>query len=98
MINYIIETTKKTRRFSFDIILFLFGLSLLLTGLYVDISNPAQLLLFKVVTISAGVIHGHIAGKLIFPKVDWELPLSKASAYGRIAIYVVVILGYTFGG
>ena len=98
MINYIISNLKETKRFSFDIALFVLGLAILLTGMYVDISNPAQLLLFKMVAISAGIIHGHIAGKLIFPRVDWELPLLKASAYGRIAIYITVILGYTFGG
>lgn len=86
------------KRIGFDMVLFVIGVLLLLSGTYIDSTAPSQLLLFKAVTVSAGILHAHIAGKLLFPKVNWTDTLTTSGEYVRIAFYIVVPLAYTFGG
>jgi hypothetical protein len=85
-------------RYIFDLILLVGGVFLLLTGSYADLTSPIQLLVFKVVAISAGVLHAHLAGKLLFPTVDWETTTLSGAAYARIGFYGILPIAYTFAG
>lgn len=86
------------KRYGFDLALLAIGVLLLISGAYLDVTSPAQLLLFKAITVSAGVLHAHVAGKLIFPKVNWNSATMFASTYARIAFYITIPIAYTFGG
>ena len=91
----IIDWIKRT---GFDFALLFVGIVLLAVGAYLDTSAPLQLLLFKAVTVSAGILHAHVAGKMLFPKVDWTDVLTTSGEYARIALYVVIPIVYAFGG
>lgn len=86
------------KRIGFDFTLLIAGVVLLAIGAYLDTSAPLQLLLFKAVTVSAGILHAHAAGKMLFPKVDWTDTLTTSGEYVRIAFYMVIPLVYAFGG
>jgi|GEM_PF-6331752 len=86
------------KRYVFDLVLLVVGILALITGAYLDVTSPAQLLLFKAITVSAGILHAHVAGKLIFPKVNWDSTVMPAGTYARIAFYIIVPIAYTFGG
>ena len=93
-----VKMFEKLKRYSFDLALFSLGIVLLLSGAYAEAENPAQLLLFKAVSVSAAIIHAHFAGKLLFPVVDWEATTLAGKHYARISLYFVVTIAYTFGG
>jgi hypothetical protein len=86
------------KRYALELTLLLIGTALLLTGIYTQAEAPAQLLLFKVIAVSAGLLHAHIAGKMLFPTVDWTATTLQANTYARIALYTVVPIAYTFAG
>jgi len=89
---------EQLKRYSLDLMLFSFGVVLLLSGSYADLESPAQLLLFKAVAVSAAVIHAHLVGKMMFPAVDWEATTLAGKHYARISLYFVIVVAYTFGG
>ena len=99
LINSMITISyKHFSRYAFDLLLLSGGVFLLITGSYVDLTSPIQLLIFKMVAISAGLLHAHLAGKMLFPSVDWDSTILAGKHYARIGLYIIVPLSYTFAG
>lgn len=86
------------KRISIDIILLLATLSLFALHDYGNLPSPLQLLVFKAMLISAGILHSHIARKLLFPKLDWSVTKLTGGHYVTIAFYVIIIYAYATGG
>ena len=86
------------RRYLLELILVTISLFLLISGTYIDLQAPVQVMVFKVLSVSIGLLHAHIAGKLLFPAVDWTATTMGANTYVRIALYVVVPFAYAIGG
>jgi len=54
------------------------------------------LILFLILLASLGALFGHILGKGIFGKVDWQTAkIWNANAFGRILFYVLSIYLFT---
>jgi hypothetical protein len=63
-----------------------------------DTQGAGQMFLFKALLVSAGFLHAHIIRKLAFPYIDFNKTKDAQQKWLVIAIYVVVILGWTRGG
>lgn len=57
-----------------------------------------QLILFKGLLVSAGVIHAHIIRKLMFPYIDFNATKDRMQKLMVIVIYAVVIFAWSRGG
>jgi len=71
---------------------------LFLTGTYLSLPAPLQLVFLKVILVSMAFIHAHIVGKLAFPKVDWEWEACSQVMIVRVALYLVFVYAYAVGG
>lgn len=69
-----------------------------LTGTYMILPAPLQLIILKVVLVSSAFLHAHIVGKLAFPKVDWEWDHCSPAMVVRVALYVIFVYAYAVGG
>jgi len=63
-----------------------------------DTQGAGQMFLFKAMLVSAGFLHAHIIRKLAFPYIDFNKSKDVMQKLLVIAIYVVVIMGWTRGG
>ena len=88
------------KRVSLDVVLLVVIGMAFFDGLYGNLSNPVQLLMLKVILVSGGLLHAHWMGKLVLPKVDWNLPLSsqKGAYYARVSLYIILPICYSLGG
>lgn len=86
------------KRISLDIILLVCTLALFILHEYAHLPSPLQLLAFKAMLVSAGILHAHIARKLLFPKLNWTSIKLTGGHYVAIAFYVVIIYAYAIGG
>jgi len=74
---------------------------LFLTHGYEGVPNATQLVLLKINLVSMGLLHAHVAGKLIFKgKLDWQVPweMSSTAHLIRGALYVTIPFMYAIGG
>jgi hypothetical protein len=86
------------KRVLFDLILIVLVFAIFGTHTYEILPPPIQLVALKALLVSAGVLHAHIVRKLLFPKIDWETDIHKGKIYAAIAFYVIIPIGYAFGG
>ncbi len=87
------------RRVIFDICLFLFIILMFQVGVYKFFNPDVGVLIYKAMLVSAGILHGHIAGKVIFGSIDWSSNyLFVPKVIGRIVFYVLCIFAYSRGG
>jgi nitrogen fixation-related uncharacterized protein len=86
------------KRYSLELLILTTVLWFFLTGSYDDINAPTQTILLKLFSISVGVLHAHIAGKLLFPTVDWDATTLAGKHYARIALYTILPFAYAFAG
>ena len=86
------------KRIFIDIILFLATLLLFVLHNYITLPAPLQLLAFKAMLVSAGILHAHIARKLLFPRVNWSEFKMTGLHYVTIAFYIIIIYAYSIGG
>ena len=64
---------------------------------YFDLPNVLNLAVYKMLLVSLGIIHAHVARKLLFPRLDWSKQITGGH-YVAIAFYVVIPICYAFGG
>ena len=86
------------KRVIVDIILFLGIVLAFAFQAYTGVPAPLQLVLLKMMLVSAGLLHAHIARKLLFPKVDWKNVKFTPSNTIAIAFYIIIPLCYAFAG
>jgi hypothetical protein len=86
------------KRIYFELALFILN-GLALFGFHDLIENPAlQLISFKMLLINAGLLHGHMARKLIFPYIDFGKEQDTVRKVMIVAVYVIIIFAYASGG
>lgn len=62
-------------------------------------SNPAlQLLCFKSLLVSAGVLHATITRKIVFPYIDFNNEVDIWKKILIISLYIIIIFCYASGG
>jgi len=81
-----------------DIALFVLIVCFFAIHQYTHIPPPLQLLSLKAMLVSAGILHAHIARKLLFPKVNWDNIKLTGGLYVAIVFYIVIIYAYAMGG
>lgn len=86
------------KRISLDVILFLATLGLFAIHQYASLPAPLQLLALKAMLVSGGILHAHIARKLIFPKVDWTSEKITGNIIAALIFYIIIIYAYAIGG
>lgn len=85
------------KRIGSEFILSILILGVFLSGAYLLLPSPIQLVVVKVLLVSVGVLHAHLAGKLLFPTVDWKGEFRPAH-FVRMVLYAIIPLCYAFGG
>lgn len=113
IINFFAGLGKQLKRIGFDILLFvlLLGFASFLYVPTVDIdtgkivfaprftlSPIIDLIITKAILVSAGVVHGHITRKLVFPKVDWSDIRMTPDKIAVLLFYAMFIFAYARGG
>lgn len=99
MKEFFSTAAKQVARVSHELILSGALLFLYLSGSYAAYSPAIQVIMLKATLTSLGFIHAHAAGKIAFPKVNWEKDdVDKIEKYLRIALYCVFIHSYAMGG
>jgi hypothetical protein len=97
------QAVTQLKRVWIELVLLCLILLFFWTGAYVKSPPPIELMALKLGLVSGGILHGHIAGKLFFPKVYWTAGVGEVESDPfhkllRIALYVVCVLGWTMGG
>ena len=95
--TYIVTMVVGFKRVAFDVSLFSAVVALFISGGYNNFPAPLALVSLKMILISAGILHAHIARKVIFPKVIWDGAFTPAVVVS-IVFYFVIPLCYAFGG
>ena len=97
---YFGEFLGGSKRVGFDLVIFAFVVFVFFNGLYESLSNPLQLLLLKIVLISAGALHAHYMGKFFFSKINWDLKITeqKGAYFARVGLYIIIPICYSIGG
>lgn len=88
---------KESLRVLFDLLLIAIVMGIFMAGSYLLLPAPLQLIMVKVILVSGGLAHGHVSGKAMFPKVDWEGTWAPAHV-ARLVIYATVVTAYSLGG
>lgn len=57
-----------------------------------------SLFITKFILVSAAIIHAHLSRKLLFPYIDFGKEKDWSNNVMIIALYVVIIFGWTRGG
>jgi len=70
----------------------------LYTGVHEKLPPSLQLVFFKLVLVSMALVHAHIAGKLMFGRVEWQDDNFTPKKVLRISLYIVVVVAYSMGG
>lgn len=60
------------RRIGLDMIITIILTILFLTNFHEKLPTSMQLVAYKMMLISLGLVHAHISRKLIFGKIDWQ--------------------------
>lgn len=92
---------EQLKRLSLESLISIGIVTALVMGFYNYLPNPLQLVLFKILLISFGVLHAHFMGKLIIhTKIDWSQKLEeqKGAFYARIGFYIIIPICYALGG
>jgi len=85
------------KRIIIDLCIFTAIVLLLVFKEYLIFAAPLQLVLLKMLLVSAGILHAHITRKILFPRVNWTNEF-KPNTIVAISFYIVVPLCYAFGG
>lgn len=90
---------REIKRVSFELFMWVVLFMLLKDQALMDKFTPVvQLLLFKAILVNMGVLHAHLARKLLFPKIDWSTDDAKFNKIVAITFYIMFIFAYTRGG
>ncbi len=89
---------QQAQRIGLDTVLTIAVVAIFLAGGAAFLPAPLGLICLKILMVAMGFVHAHLTGKLAFPKVDWEAEGQTAVKAVRIALYVVMIYGYSTGG
>lgn len=67
---------------------------------YLNIPNPIQLAALKMLLVSVGLLHAHIARKILFPtvRVDWNSSNMTNGTKIVILMYIAIPYFYSIGG
>lgn len=96
--NVFAKIPYNLKRIYFEIILFVMN-GIALFGFKDVITNPAlQLVSFKMLLINAGILHSHIARKLLFPYIDFGQEKDAVRKIMIVSLYVIIIYAYASGG
>lgn len=93
------EGAIQVSRIAHELALSGFLMFIYFSGSYIQLAPTLQTIMLKVTLTSLGFIHAHIAGKIAFPKINWERDdVDKMEKILRIVIYAVFVHAYSVGG
>lgn len=99
IIEKIKKVTTQISRILPDIWIFGFIVIALMFGFYKFLPNPLQVLMSKVLLVSAGFLHAHITRKIAFTEVDWDRQGGQdMKKLLVIVLYAMFIYAYAQGG
>lgn len=83
----------------FEALLALMCLAIIMLQVFGEGYSFAELMVSKMAQVNFGLIHGYIAGRIFFGKVDWEHTLNfTPQNVGRKVLYAVIVYSYAVGG
>lgn len=99
----IMEFLRKFKRVGFDalalLVITLFMIFVPTNFLPVEAKfGLVSIAITKFILVSAAIIHAHITRKLLFPYIDFSSEKELSNNLMIIAIYVIIIFGWTRGG
>lgn len=97
-IDFICHKMPLVGRIYHELIAFLI-VAVALFGFKDYITSPAlQLLCFKFLLISAGVLHATITRKVLFSYIEFSTEVDNVKKWFVVALYVIIIYAYSNGG
>jgi len=64
------------KRIGLDMIIVIILAIMFLTNFHEKLPTSMQLVTYKIMLISLGLVHAHISRKLIFGKINWQEPFN----------------------
>lgn len=89
---------NKIKRIAVDLLLLMLIVAVFAFRLYEILPAPLQLIALKILLVSAGIIHAHIARKLLFETIVWNATTLTGGHYVAIAFYITIPICYAISG
>jgi len=89
---------KEFRRLWFVMVLTVVLVSVFISGVYESLPPVIQLVLSKLLLVTAGVIVAHVLRKFLFPKIDWDNDKNWQLTIAVVAFYLIIIYCFAMGG
>jgi hypothetical protein len=92
------KLVEQFKKIGFDAAIFVVLLTIFFLKGYDALPIALQLVALKALLVSTGILHAHIARKLIFPKIDWGENILRGKTYVAIAFYIIIPWCYAISG
>lgn len=92
------KLVEQFKKIGFDIVIFAILITIFFLKGYDALPIALQLVALKALLVSTGIVHAHIARKLLFPKIDWEENKLRGKTYVAIAFYIIIPWCYAISG
>lgn len=89
---------KEFKRMWFVIIMTVILVSVFVSGVYENFPPVLQLVLSKLLLVTAGVIVAHILRKFLFPPIEWDNDKNWQLTIAVVAFYMIIIYCFAMGG
>lgn len=89
---------KEFKRMWFVIVVTIMLVSMFISGVYESLPPVIQLVLSKLLLVTAGVIVAHILRKFLFPPIEWNNDKNWQLTVAVVAFYMIIIYCFAMGG
>lgn len=89
---------KEFRRLWFVMVLTVILVSVFVSGVYESLPPVIQLVLSKLLLVTAGVIVAHVLRKFLFPPIEWNNDKNWQLTVAVVAFYMIIIYCFAMGG
>lgn len=89
---------EEFKRLWFVMVLTVILLSVFISGVYENFPPVIQLVLSKLLLVTAGVIVAHVLRKFLFPPIEWNNDKNWQLTVAVVAFYMIIIYCFAMGG
>ncbi|MFY9141455.1 hypothetical protein [Sulfuricurvum sp.] len=89
---------KEFKRMWFVMVVTIILISVFISGVYESLPPVIQLVLSKLLLVTAGVIAAHILRKFLFPPIVWTDDNNWQLTVAVVAFYMIIIYCFAMGG
>lgn len=89
---------KEFKRMWFVMIMTIILVIVFVSGVYENFPPVLQLVLSKLLLVTAGVIVAHVLRKFLFPPIEWGNDKNWQLTVAVVAFYMIIIYCFAMGG